>query len=487
MLEDATRIQLDLTETLAIDQITLAKTPLKYTRDTTALFIDFPETLHKGQVYEIAVAYHGAPIAKGRFGGMTFETDPAGRPWITTACEDDGSSIWWPSKDQWKDEPQDGMDLSIAVPNALTDVSNGRFVSKIALTGDQAGYTQWNWHVSYPINSYDVSLNIGAYAHFSDTYKSKQFPPLTLDYYALPEDLDKAKAQFPNPATCSTPSSTTSASTPSPATALSSSRSPIPAWSTSPPSPTATTSPTATSTVTGPASASPPASTSSSSMRPATSGLATPSPPRNRSSMWIHEGWDTYLETLFVEFRYGRPDAINYTNGLIPKVRNRTPIISEPWANQEPPQDMYFKAALMIATLRSWINNDPRWFTLIHDFYQHFKYQNILTADVVAWWNDHTGLNLTPFFNQYLRRTEIPCLELNFDEAHPHRPLQVAGQRTRLRHADPGRRPRPLADHPPHHHLAVPPHPSHQGPIPGRHRPLLRHRLQNLTPPHAVN
>ena len=37
-----------------------------------------------------------------------------------------------------------------------------------------------------------------------------------------------------------------------------------------------------------------------------------------------------------------------------------------------------------------------------------------MTEDVVAWWNQHTGLNLTPIFNQYLRHAEIPRLELLF-------------------------------------------------------------------------
>ncbi len=193
MLKDATRIQLDLSELLTIDSITISHTPLQFVRDSGALFIDFPTTLHKSQIYAIEVAYHGNPVAKGRFGGMSFETDPAGRPWIFTADEDDGCSIYWPCKDQWRDEPQEGMDISVAVPNDLTDISNGRFVSKVDL---HDGYSQWNWHVSYPINSYDVALNIGAYTHFADTYASKQFPPLSLDFYALPEDLDKARAQF---------------------------------------------------------------------------------------------------------------------------------------------------------------------------------------------------------------------------------------------------------------------------------------------------
>jgi aminopeptidase N len=83
---------------------------------------------------------------------------------------------------------------------------------------------------------------------------------------------------------------------------------------------------------------------------------------------------------------------------------------------------MYFKAALMIASLRSWlaavdIADDAKWFSLLHAFYQHFKYQNIMTEDVVAWWNANTHLDLTAFFNQYLRHTAIPSLELNFDEA----------------------------------------------------------------------
>src|SRR5262249_5568393 len=49
---------------------------------------------------------------------------------------------------------------------------------------------------------------------------------------------------------------------------------------------------------------------------------------------------------------------------------------------------------------------------LIHDLYQHFKYQNIMTEDIVEFFNQRTGKNLTPVFNQYLRRTALPVLEL---------------------------------------------------------------------------
>ena len=71
----------------------------------------------------------------------------------------------------------------------MTDVSNGKFAGKTDL-GD--GYTRWDWDISYPINNYDISMNIGNYVHFSDKYKN-----LPLDYFVLPENLEKAKKQFP--------------------------------------------------------------------------------------------------------------------------------------------------------------------------------------------------------------------------------------------------------------------------------------------------
>jgi aminopeptidase N len=76
---------------------------------------------------------------------------------------------------------------------------------------------------------------------------------------------------------------------------------------------------------------------------------------------------------------------------------------------------MYFKGALFLNTLRSVVNDDDRWWKVIKDLYQHFKYQNIMTEDVVKFFNDKTGMNLTPIFDQYLRRTALPTLELTFE------------------------------------------------------------------------
>ncbi len=414
MLRNGTRIQLDLTQQLKIDSIKLGGTELHYTRDSGAAFIDLPHLLRAGRVYEIVFAYSGAPLAKGRFGGMSFEKDPAGRPWIFTADEDDGSSIWWPSKDQWRDEPQQGMDLSVAVPNDLMDVSNGKFQGKSDL-GD--GYTEWRWRVTYPINSYDVALNIGAYIHFSDIYKNPSYAPLTLDFYALPEDEAEARVQFAQAKGMLDAYEHYFGEYPFARDGYKLVQVPYAGMEHQ----------SAVAYGNG---------FDNGYLHRDWTGVGIS--PRfdfiiihesghewfgnavsaaNRSDMWIHEGWTTYLETLYVEYRWGKADALKYMTGLVPKVHNRRPIITERGVNGDPTEDQYFKGALMLNTLRSIVNEDALWFRSIRDFYQHFKYHDIMTEDVVAWWNARLHRDLTPFFNQYLRHKSIPCLEMNFDEA----------------------------------------------------------------------
>jgi aminopeptidase N len=408
MLKDGTRIQLDLQEPLQIDKILLGTTPLKYERDSSAVFIDFPETLRTGQVYSIDFYYSGHPLTTGRFGGITFKTDPSGHTWINTADEEEGASIWWPNKDQWRDEVE-SMDIGVEIPNGLVDVSNGKFVGKTDL-GD--GYTRWDWHVSYPINSYDVSLNIGNYVHFDDKLGN-----LPLDFYVLPEDLEKARTQFAQAKGMLEAYQHYFGEYPFIKDGYKLIEAPYSGMEHQS------------------------AVTYGNLFENGYLGrdwTGVGISPRfdfiiihesghewfgnsitaaDPADMWIHEGWTTYLESLYVEYRWGKDDALKYLGGYKSHVQNLRPIVGERGVNAEPPQDMYFKGALMINTLRSVINDDAKWWQLLHDFYQHFKYQNILTEDVIAWFNQHAGMNLTPIFNQYLRHRDIPRLELLFGEA----------------------------------------------------------------------
>jgi aminopeptidase N len=422
MLKSDTRIQLDLYDNLKIDKIVQVfegkrsngqikaslSIPLKYERDSGAVFIDFPETLKAGRTYSIDFYYSGTPQTIGRFGGFTFGKDPMGRPWIFTACEGEGASIWWPNKDQWKDEVE-SMKISVEIPNTLSDVSNGKFIRKTDL---HDGYTRWDWLVQYPINNYDVSLNIGSYVHFDD-----RLGDLALDFYALPEDLEKAKKQFAQAKGMIEAYQHYFGEYPFQKDGYKLVQVPYSGMEHQ-------------SAVTyGNHFA-------NGYLERDWTGVGIS--PRfdfiiihesghewfgnsvtaaDRSDMWIHEGWTTYLECLYVEYLYGKDDGLKYTNAYKAKVKNQEPIIATRGVNATPPQDMYFKGALFINTLRSVVNDDQKWWALLHDFYQHFKYQTIMTEDIVAYFNRQTGMNLTPIFDQYLRHTALPILQLKFNES----------------------------------------------------------------------
>jgi aminopeptidase N len=408
MLKEDTRIQLDLYANLDVEKIMLGSVPLKYEREINTVFVDFPETLKAGREYAIDFHYSGLPKEQGRFGGLAFRKDPAGRDWITTACEGEGASVWWPNKDQWRDEVE-RMAISVAIPNDLVDVSNGRFVGKSDL-GD--GYTRWDWEIQYPINNYNVSLNIGNYLHFAD-----RLGDLSLDFFVTPGNLEGAKRQFAQVRPMLEVYEHYFGEYPFRKDGY--------------------------KLIEVPYSGMEHQSAVTYGNRFANGYLerdwtgvgislkfdfiiihesghewfGNAVSAADVSDMWIHEGWTTYLEALYVEHLFGKDDALKYLNAYKSKVRNREPIITQRGIHRTPPQDMYFKGALFLNTLRSVVGDDDRWWKLLRDLFQHFNYQNIMTEDLVRYVNAQLGQDLTPIFDQYLRRTSLPTLELSFNEA----------------------------------------------------------------------
>jgi aminopeptidase N len=407
MLKDDARIQLDLYANLNIDKIELGSTPLKFERELNTVFVDFPETLKSGRVYAIDFHYSGTPRESGRFGGFSFGKDPAGRPWITTACEGQGASIWWPNKDQWRDEPEQ-MQISVTIPNDLTDVSNGKFMGKKDL-GD--GYTRWDWLVHYPINNYNVSVNIGHYTHFSD-----RLGDLPLDFYVQPANLEKAKKQFAQARPMIEAFNRFFGEYPFKKDGYKLIEVP---YSGMEHQSAVTYGNGFTNGYLGRDWTGVGVSPKFDFIIIHESGhewFGNAVSAADVSDMWIHEGWTTYLENLYVEQLFGYDDALRYVNGYKSKVRNREPIITQRGIHRTPSQDMYFKGALFLHTLRNVVNDDARWWKLLRDLYDEFKYRNIMTEDIVQFVNARLGQNLTPIFDQYLRRATLPALELAVNE-----------------------------------------------------------------------
>ena len=412
MLKNGSRIQLDLVPVFQIDKVLWlqgAKSSRGLHVERAAgrtVYVDFPRMLRRGEIITIDFYYSGYPQEMGRFGGIVFRKDPVGRPLVNTACEEEGASVWWPNKDQWRDEVEN-MDISVEAPSDLIEVSNGRFQDKQELPD---GYTRWNWHVSYPINNYDVSLNVGKYVHFDDRYGD-----LTLDYFVFPEDLDKAKRQFVQTRNMLNAFTHDFGEYPFTRDGYKL----IEALYSGVENQTAITY--------GNGFA-------NGYLGKPKEGIGTwfdfiivhesahewfgnSITAKDRSDMWIHEGWANYSEDMFVEYMWGKQSAITYLNTGKDKVKNEEPVLCREGVYCTPPPDQYKKGALFLNTLRSVIDDDAEWFKLLHYYYQHFKYQTIMTTDMLGFFNRHTGKDLTVLFNQYLRHAAIPTLELKFDPA----------------------------------------------------------------------
>ena len=412
MLQDGSRIQLDLTPTLQIDSVRMHGKDLKFERAGTPFFVSFPKALRSGKTYEIAVGWSGAPQEVGRFGGVVYGTDPQGKPWIFTSCEDDGASIWWPNKDQWRDEPQEGVDMHVAVPNGLTAVSNGRLLRSKDLHN---GYTRWDWRVTYPINNYDVSLNVGRYAHWGDKLLS-QYGNVDMDFYVQPENLAKAHRQFAQAGPMLHVFEKYFGPYPFARDGYKLVEVPYAGMEHQ----------SAVAYGNG---------FKNSYQKPDWLGVGIS--PRfdfiivhesghewfgnsvsaaDPSDMWIQEGFCTYMEDVYVEAMYGYADAVKYINAMKSKVYFDKPVLQPRGENRDPSRDQYFKGALLLNTLRSAVNDDAKWWATLHNVATHFAYRNILTDELVAYMNQQLGHDYTPVFDAYLKYTALPALELRYHD-----------------------------------------------------------------------
>ncbi len=354
VVSDFTALQVDLFPDMDIHQILLeGKTKLAFEREFGAVFVRFPETMKKGTVREITVEYGGTPtVAKNPpwDGGLTWAHDSTGNPWVVVTCQGTGASLWWPNKDHQADEP-DSMLISVTVPPGLEDISNGRLRERRVLSD---GWTRFDWFVSYPINNYCVTINVGKFAHFSDRHINGD--TLALDYFVMPEHLAAAREQFRQVGPMISSFEHWFGKYPFFRDGYKLVECPH----------------------TGMEHQSAVAygnhylqgyrGRASSAVglkfdfiiihESAHEWWGNSITAKDPADMWIHESFGAYAEALFVESLYGREQSIIYINGKKPNVRNDAPIIGVFNVNSEGSGDMYDKGQLLLNTLRSVIDND---------------------------------------------------------------------------------------------------------------------------------
>lgn len=408
VLEACPRMQVDLFENMTLESATLdGSPPLSFQRDCDAVFLILPSLLETGTTHELLLRYSGSPrVAKDPpwDGGFIWSKDDQGNPWVAVACQGTGASLWWPNKDHQADKP-DSVQISVTVPPGLEDISNGRLRD---LTRQPDGWMRYRWAVTYPINNYDVTVNIGKFAHFGEIYALGD--TLDLDYYVLPAHLEEARLHFRQVRPMIACFEHAFGPFPFAHDGYKLIESPHLGMEHQS------------------------AIAYGNGFRQGYRGMSGSEwgvkfdfiivhesahewwgnsvTAKDIADMWIHESFAAYAEALFVECTFGRGAMRDYINAKKRDVANHSPIIGPYNVNREGSPDMYAKGALMLHTFRGVLDDDSLFFSLLRRMADRFRYQTVRTEDIVSYLNANAGGDYTYLFNQYLRHSALPKLEV---------------------------------------------------------------------------
>lgn len=410
-LQDFNRMQIDLFDNMAIDQILYKGKKLRYTREFNAVFIDFPTHIKTNTLDSILVYFSGTPHQANRApwdGGFDWKKDSNNKPWVASANQGIGASLWWPNKDHQSDEP-DSVLLSVTVPKGLMNVSNGR-LRNVENIGSKK--SKFNWFVSNPINNYNVALNIGDYVHFQDIFIGEK-GKLDIDYYVLRENIDRAKPHF-------------EANVKPMLKAFEYWFGPYPFYEDSFKL----------------------IETSHLGMEHQ-SGIAYGNRFLNGylggdgsgtgwglkwdfiiiheaghewfgnnitaadiADMWIHESFTNYSEALYIDYYFGKKAGQEYIYGNRRAIQNDKPIQGQYHVNNEGSGDMYNKGGVLHNMIRTIIADDEKWRSILRGLNAKFYHQQVNYDDIVHYINQESGINFSSIFEQYVKTTAIPILSI---------------------------------------------------------------------------
>jgi aminopeptidase N len=414
VLDSKNSMQIDLQPPMKITKVEQSGESLSFKQDGNAYFIQLYEDQLEGTSKEIEVFYEGSPRVDPNppwGGGFTYNEDENGKPFIYSSCQGEGASLWWPNKDHMYDEPDNGMITSITVPDDLMAVANGKLT---ATKKQDNGKTTYEWTVINPINNYGVSLNVADYVHFSAPYDGLK-GTLECNYYVLPENLEKAKVQFKQVHLMLEAFEYWFGAYPFYEDGY--------------------------KLVEGTGMEHQSSIGYSGYQNGIRGGqdlsdtgwglkfdyliihesghewFANSITFKDMADMWVHEGFTMYSEALYLEYHFGKKAGEEYLKGISKLINNDKPIIGNYDINDiEYSGDVYDKSALFLHTLRNVLNDDEKWRAILLGLNTEFYHKTVTSVEVENYITKHSGMNLQPVFDQYLRTTQIPTLEYYFKD-----------------------------------------------------------------------
>nr|WP_041739502.1 M1 family metallopeptidase [Echinicola vietnamensis] len=402
------RMQIDLQAPMKLTKAVQNGEELPIEHDGSAHFITLNQAQEQGKSYDITFFFSGKPVVAQRppwDGGLTWQKDSNGLPFIANANQGIGSSVWWPNKDHPSDEPDHGVVLKVEVPENLMDVSNGRLID--TKHNRKANTKTYTWEVKNPINNYGININIGDYVHFSETYQGEK-GALDMDYYVLRENLEKAKEQFKDARRMME--------------AFEHWFGPYPFYEDGyklvevPYLGMEHQSSVTYGNAYGNGYLGRDLSGTGWGLKfdfiiiheSGHEWFANNITNKDVADMWVHEGFTAYSENLFLDYFYGKEAASDYVLGTRMAINNDRPVIGTYGVNYEGSGDMYYKGANLLHTIRQLINDDEKWREILRGLNREFYHETVTTKQVEDYISDKAEMNLDPVFDQYLRDIRIP-------------------------------------------------------------------------------
>jgi len=403
-------MQIDLQEPMQVDSMVQGGQVLPWRRDGNAFFVKVAGDQQPGETHRVTVYFAGRPKVALRppwDGGYIWQRDSLGNPWVATADQGLGASVWWPNKDYMADEP-DSQRVAVTVPTPMVDVSNGRLRSA---TVNDDGTSTFFWFVTEPINNYSISVNAGSYAHWRELFDG-ELGTLTMDFWPLAYHEKAARRQW--------------AQARDMMACFEHWFGPYPWYQDG------------YKLVEAPHLGMEHQSAVAygngfqngyrgTDLSGTGQGLSwdfiivhesahewfgNSITAKDGADLWIHESFANYAENLYIECKTGSKEAgAEYVIGTRSRIQNDRPIIGAYGVNDEGSGDKYYKGGNMLHTIRQLVDDDDAWRGILRGLNATFWHQTVTSAQIEDYIADQAGLDLSAVFDEYLRTTLVPTLE----------------------------------------------------------------------------
>ena len=191
------RFEVHLDDRLDVGSVEVDGVLAEFDHDDGLILVDLVKPWVAGDRHVVAIGYGGQPktaIKPPWIDGFVWSETPSGEHWVGVTGESDGGDNWWPCKDHPSDEPDEGMEIALTVPEGLVGLTNGRPMGEL-VNGD--GTITSRWRVGFPINNYCVTVNIGPYEPVEIAYHGVDGNlDESLVFWALPEAVEDARRMW---------------------------------------------------------------------------------------------------------------------------------------------------------------------------------------------------------------------------------------------------------------------------------------------------